>query len=140
MKNQNTNETVDIQIEATEKADSNRLVFNVAKVVLIGGAALLSLAGAQAMFTDHTLTGLEASLKSSITQYEKLVNQANTDIQRAEESKKLVGDAYGLRCSIWKATKSYKESKQIKLDDPTYNPCTEPNPFSQPEQSQAKVQ
>jgi hypothetical protein len=95
---------------------------------------LVPLAGMQvkAFFVDTTLEALEASHKSSVIQYDKLLDTAN----KAIESSVLQHET---RCSTYKALKAYKESKNIAIQDPLYNPCTQPVPFQTPEPNSVQI-
>jgi hypothetical protein len=106
--------------------DEKKLSRSVLKAMAVIGLVLLSVMQVMAMATDTILTGLEATFKSSDIQYSK----TQENLAKAKEMVDLSRDT---RCSAYKALKSYKETKNIKLADPLFNPCTEGEvPASEP--------
>lgn len=114
-----------------ETHDEKKLTKAIVKTIIIISLVLLSAMQVAAMATDTLLAGLEATFKSADVQYTK----TQENLVKAQEMVALSKDT---RCSAYKALKNYKETKDIKLADPLFNPCTEGEPvavFPQPETS-----
>jgi hypothetical protein len=114
------------KIENLETHDEKKLTKAIVKTIIIISLVLLSAMQVTAMTTDTLLIGLENTFKSADVQYTK----TQENLVKAQE---MVAFSKETRCSAYKALKNYKETKDIKLADPNFNPCTEGEvPASEP--------